>query len=84
MWQLRPAFTRPALRTAARCRSTVFYREKAAGAYGVAPYVLAEALVEVPYVIVQATIYSLVVYWWVCVGETRVALRRCLASHLVH
>lgn len=44
-------------------RRSVYYREHAAGAYSVGPYIAAEFLVEVPYIIVQAIIYSLIVYW---------------------
>jgi hypothetical protein len=33
--------------------------------YGAGAYVAAEFLVEVPYVLVQSVIYSLIVYWWV-------------------
>ncbi len=46
----------------ADCRG-VFYRERAAGIYSVGPYVLAEFLVELPYIIIQSVIYSLIVYW---------------------
>ncbi|KAF3450694.1 hypothetical protein FNV43_RR06783 [Rhamnella rubrinervis] len=41
---------------------TVFYRERAAGMYSALPYALAQILVEIPYVFVQTTYYSLVVY----------------------
>lgn len=42
---------------------TVFYREKAAGMYRVLPYAAAMQLVEVPYLIIQAVVYSAIVYW---------------------
>lgn len=57
--------------TCSSCCRAVFYREHAAGIYSVPSYVLAEFLVEVPYLIVQATLYSLIVYW--CAGCLPVA-----------
>ncbi|KAL4447582.1 hypothetical protein ABPG75_004801 [Micractinium tetrahymenae] len=44
---------------------TVFYRERAAGMYRVLPFALAQLLVEVPFLIVQALVYSCIVYWMV-------------------
>ncbi|EFN59136.1 hypothetical protein CHLNCDRAFT_137957 [Chlorella variabilis] len=44
---------------------TVFYREHAAGMYRVAPFALAQQLVELPYLVVQALAYSCIVYWMV-------------------
>ncbi|KAG6519908.1 ABC transporter G family member 42-like [Zingiber officinale] len=41
---------------------TVFYRERAAGMYSALPYALAQVLVEIPYVVVQAMYYALIVY----------------------
>ncbi|CAM6029266.1 unnamed protein product [Sphagnum balticum] len=41
---------------------TVFYREKAAGMYSAIPYALAQILIEIPYVLVQASLYALIVY----------------------
>ncbi|KAG6389557.1 hypothetical protein SASPL_151028 [Salvia splendens] len=41
---------------------TVFYREKAAGMYSDLPYALSQVLIEIPYVIVQSTIYALIIY----------------------
>ncbi|GLJ44167.1 hypothetical protein SUGI_0921640 [Cryptomeria japonica] len=41
---------------------TVFYREKAAGMYSAIPYAFAQAAIEVPYVLFQAVIYSVLVY----------------------
>lgn len=41
---------------------TVFYREKAAGMYSALPYALAQVLIEVPYVFVQAMVYGVIVY----------------------
>ncbi|CAI7855803.1 unnamed protein product [Closterium sp. NIES-53] len=41
---------------------TVFYRERAAGLYGAVPYALAQGAIEVPYVLVQTGIYSLITY----------------------
>lgn len=44
------------------CRG-IFYREHAAGMYRVLPYILAETLVELPFLLGQTIIYSLLVYW---------------------
>jgi ABC-type multidrug transport system permease subunit len=41
---------------------SVYYREKAAGLYSAIPYALSQVLIEVPYVIVQATLYSVITY----------------------
>ncbi|XP_038716845.1 ABC transporter G family member 29-like [Tripterygium wilfordii] len=41
---------------------TVFYRERAAGMYSALPYALAQVLCEIPYVLVQTTYYTLIVY----------------------
>ncbi|CAI5954152.1 unnamed protein product [Closterium sp. NIES-64] len=41
---------------------TVFYRERAAGLYGAIPYALAQGAIDVPYVLVQTFIYSLITY----------------------
>lgn len=41
---------------------TVFYRERAAGLYAPLPYALAQGAIEIPYVLVQTIIYSLITY----------------------
>ncbi|KAI0487906.1 hypothetical protein KFK09_027729 [Dendrobium nobile] len=41
---------------------TVFYRERAAGMYSALPYALAQVVVEIPYVVIQAAYYTLIVY----------------------
>ncbi|GAB2228064.1 hypothetical protein Droror1_Dr00009894 [Drosera rotundifolia] len=41
---------------------TVFYRERAAGMYSALPYALAQVIVEIPFVLVQAAYYSVIVY----------------------
>lgn len=41
---------------------TVFYREKAAGMYSAIPYAVAQAAIEIPYILIQTIIYSLIVY----------------------
>ncbi|GJU32952.1 pleiotropic drug resistance protein 1-like protein [Tanacetum coccineum] len=41
---------------------TVFYRERAAGMYSALPYAFAQVLVEIPYVLLQTVVYSVVVY----------------------
>ena len=38
-------------------------RERAAGMYGSYPYALAQALVELPYSVVQGVLYSLITYF---------------------
>ncbi|KAI6671977.1 hypothetical protein NL676_006862 [Syzygium grande] len=39
-----------------------FYREQAAGMYSALPYALAPVLIEVPYILAQVIMYSLIVY----------------------
>ncbi|XP_023759511.1 ABC transporter G family member 35 isoform X1 [Lactuca sativa] len=41
---------------------TVFYRERAAGMYSSLPYAMAQVFVEIPYVFLQTTYYTLIVY----------------------
>ncbi|GMN37140.1 hypothetical protein TIFTF001_006570 [Ficus carica] len=41
---------------------TVFYRERAAGMYSALPYALAQIIVEIPYVLVQTSYYTVIVY----------------------
>ncbi|OVA12443.1 Glycoside hydrolase [Macleaya cordata] len=41
---------------------TVFYRERAAGMYSALPYAIAQVVTEIPYVLVQTTYYTLIVY----------------------
>nr|XP_043609039.1 ABC transporter G family member 29-like isoform X2 [Erigeron canadensis] len=41
---------------------TVFYRERAAGMYSALPYAMAQVIVEIPYVFLQTTYYTLIVY----------------------
>ncbi|KAK9099040.1 hypothetical protein Syun_026085 [Stephania yunnanensis] len=41
---------------------TVFYREKAAGMYSALPYAIAQVITEIPYVFIQTTYYTLIVY----------------------
>ncbi|OWM77713.1 ABC transporter G family member 29-like [Punica granatum] len=41
---------------------TVFYRERAAGMYSSLPYALAQVFCEIPYVFVQTSYYTLIVY----------------------
>lgn len=45
---------------------TVFYRETAAGMYSALPYALSQVIVEIPYVLIQTTYYTLIVYAMVC------------------
>ncbi|XP_051131702.1 ABC transporter G family member 31 [Andrographis paniculata] len=44
---------------------TVFYREKAAGMYSPIPFALAQGLVEIPYILVQTVIYSIITYFMI-------------------
>ncbi|KAG5572715.1 hypothetical protein H5410_062481 [Solanum commersonii] len=41
---------------------TVFYRERAAGMYSALPYAMAQVISEIPYIIIQTTDYTLIVY----------------------
>uniref|UniRef100_A0A2C9UZ79 ABC transporter domain-containing protein n=2 Tax=Manihot esculenta TaxID=3983 RepID=A0A2C9UZ79_MANES len=41
---------------------SVFYREKAAGMYSALPYATAQVISELPYVLVQTTYYTVIVY----------------------
>ncbi|XP_022997377.1 pleiotropic drug resistance protein 1-like [Cucurbita maxima] len=41
---------------------TVFYRERAAGMYSALPYAFGQIMIELPYVFIQTTIYSVIVY----------------------
>ncbi|GAB2293500.1 transcription factor [Dionaea muscipula] len=41
---------------------TVFYRERASGMYSAFPYAMAQVVVEIPFVFVQAVYYSLILY----------------------
>ncbi|KAM3699915.1 hypothetical protein ACB098_05G059300 [Castanea mollissima] len=40
----------------------VFYRERAAGMYSALPYAIAQVMIELPYVFVQAVVYGVIVY----------------------
>lgn len=41
---------------------TVFYRERAAGMYSALPYAIGQVAIELPYILVQALIYGVIVY----------------------
>ncbi|CAH9131526.1 unnamed protein product [Cuscuta epithymum] len=41
---------------------TVFYREKAAGMYSALPYAFGQAVIEIPYVLLQSVVYGVIVY----------------------
>ncbi|RZB68714.1 pleiotropic drug resistance protein 1 isoform X4 [Glycine max] len=41
---------------------TVFYRERAAGMYSALPYALAQVIIELPHILVQALMYGIIVY----------------------
>lgn len=41
---------------------TVFYRERAAGMYSALPYAFGQVGIEIPYVLIQAIIYGIIVY----------------------
>ncbi|KAL5222689.1 hypothetical protein ABZP36_027402 [Zizania latifolia] len=41
---------------------TVFYRERAAGMYSAFPYSFGQVVIELPYTLVQATVYGVIVY----------------------
>lgn len=44
-------------------RRTVFYREHTAGTYSVVSFWAAELLAEVPWVVLNSIIYSIIVYF---------------------
>ncbi|GJP83179.1 hypothetical protein CLOP_g13369 [Closterium sp. NIES-67] len=41
---------------------SIYYREQGAGMYGAIPYALAQGVIELPYLLVQAVVYSLITY----------------------
>ncbi|CAI5534847.1 unnamed protein product, partial [Closterium sp. Naga37s-1] len=41
---------------------SIYYRERGAGMYGAIPYALAQGAIELPYLVVQAVVYSLITY----------------------
>ncbi|CAI5489185.1 unnamed protein product [Closterium sp. Naga37s-1] len=41
---------------------SIYYRERGAGMYGAIPYALAQGAIELPYLVVQALVYSLITY----------------------
>ena len=41
----------------------VYHRERAAGMYAAMPYALAQGDVEVPYLVVQTLLWSVITYW---------------------
>ncbi|KAL4195313.1 hypothetical protein AMTRI_Chr05g72720 [Amborella trichopoda] len=41
---------------------TVFYRERATGMYSALPYAFAQVAIEIPYVLIQALLYGVIVY----------------------
>ena len=44
-------------------RRLIFYRERAAQAYGALPFWLAETVVEAPWLVLNAAAYSVITYW---------------------
>ncbi|CAI0467872.1 unnamed protein product [Linum tenue] len=44
---------------------TVFYREKAAGMYSPLAYAAAQGIVEIPYIVVQTILYSIITYFMI-------------------
>eukprot|EP00798_Chlamydomonas_sp_ICE-L_P006716 gene6716-3386_t len=49
--------------TAFSVSSLTQLREKASGMYSPAPFATAQGIVEIPYIMVQAVVYVLIVYW---------------------
>ncbi|CAI5979034.1 unnamed protein product [Closterium sp. NIES-64] len=41
---------------------SIYYRERGAGMYGAIPYALAQGVIELPYLLIQAVVYSLITY----------------------
>ncbi|KAK2399048.1 pleiotropic drug resistance protein [Trifolium repens] len=52
---------------------TVFYRERAAGMYSALPYALAQVIIELPHILVQALVYGIIVY--VMMGFERTVIK---------
>ncbi|CAH8363125.1 unnamed protein product [Eruca vesicaria subsp. sativa] len=50
------------VRPVAIAERTVFYRETVAGMYSALPYAFAQVMIEIPYTMAQAWIYSIIVY----------------------
>ena len=47
------------------CGVGVFYRERAAGMYAVLPFAIAQSVVEIPWLLVQAVVYSCITYFMI-------------------
>ena len=45
-------------------RRAVFYREHAAGTYSVAAFWVAELAAELPFLVLNALVYSAIAYFW--------------------
>ena len=50
-------------------------RERAAYLYAAGPWSLAQVTVEIPFLVVQGILYTLIVYW--CTGQSASAGERC-------
>lgn len=59
----------------------VYHRERAAGMYAAMPYALAQGDVEIPYLVVQTLLWSIITYWMfgfeASAGIDCSALREC-------
>ena len=42
---------------------SIAYRERSAGMYGTSAYIMAQGFVELPYLTVQAWLYTIIVYF---------------------
>ncbi|KAG0456490.1 hypothetical protein HPP92_024278 [Vanilla planifolia] len=51
-----------AIRPIVSVERTVYYREKAAGMYSAFPYAFGQVMIELPYVLIQSILYSVIVY----------------------
>lgn len=64
----------------------VYHRERAAGMYAAMPYALAQGDVEVPYLVVQTLLWSVITYWMfgfeASAGGTRLP-SACFVCHAV-
>ncbi|KAF3791865.1 ABC transporter G family member 37 [Nymphaea thermarum] len=62
LWKQHWSYWRNPPYTATPIERTVFYREKAAGMYSALPYAFGQVVIELPYVLIQALVYGVIVY----------------------
>ena len=62
----------------------VYHRERAAGMYAAMPYALAQGDVEVPYLVVQTLLWSVITYWMFGFEATAGGVRCCSACFVCY